>query len=226
MTPFYVVEPEGGKIFGTKWAYAEPIGERKFADSQKCPVCGEPVSMMKWLPPYRIRLSNKNPKKWGDFVWGAFTPVLVSHRVNEIYQKESLKGIVEFSEPFEIVQTGKMRNYEYIAEPPIYHRIEINWGGANQDDLASGLIHEFPEKIMCAYCRSGVSWRKQGKVIIEVGSWKGDDFFIPRNAPVSFMITEKFKHIIEDYQLTNIWAIPAEKYGYDERSHGLWYLSD
>jgi len=226
MDIFYVLEPEEGIRFGTKWAYADLVAPVNRGDCQYCPVCGGGVSGLEWLPPHRIKLSSAKPEKWGDFVWGAGFPLLVSDRFREIYHAEGLSGIAEFSPPVEIVRVGRRKSGDFSVPPPLYHLIHVPWGGANQDDAASELIHELPEKIKCTYCRIGVTWRKQKGVIIEEGSWNGTDIFKPRAAPVSRMVSERFKKIAEAYGFKNIWLIPSEKYGYDERGERLWYVND
>ena len=84
MMKFYVLEPEEGIEFGRKWAYAEVVDPVKYADCERCPVCGDPVSMLKWIEPYRIKLSSAKPEKWGDFVWGAGFSLLISKQLKEI----------------------------------------------------------------------------------------------------------------------------------------------
>jgi len=224
MNNFYVIEPADGKMFGTKWAYADLIPPVNRGDSQYCPVCGGAVSGLRWLPPHRIKLSSAKPGKWGDFVWGAGFPLLVSSKFKEIYEREGLMGIEEFSATVEVVRMGTLKSGQFPIPPPTYHLIHILWGGANQDDIASGLTQEHPEVITCTFCRVGVTRRKQERVVIEEGSWNGNDIFKPRNAPVPFMVSEPFKQAVEDYKLTNIWIIPAEKFAYDERRPGLWYV--
>jgi hypothetical protein len=172
-----------------------------------------------------VRFSSIKPEKWGDFVWGAGIDLLVSGRFKEVYEREGLTGIAEFSPPVEIIRSGK-RNRDIHGLPAIYHHIHVPWGGANQDDAASGLIHELPEKIKCDYCRVGVTWRKQEGIVIEEGSWDGSDIFISRGKPGTLLVSEKFKQISETYGFKNIWLIPSEKYGYDERRPGLWYVHD
>lgn len=226
MNNFYVIEPADGEMFGTKWAYADPLNPKTYGVSQKCPVCGGAVTGKRWLPPHRIKLSSAKPSKWGDFVWGAGFPLLISSRFKEIYEVEGLTGIEEFSPPVDVVRIGTLKSGQFPTPPPTYHLIHVLWGGANQDDPASGLVHERPETITCPFCRVGVSWRKQDGVVIEEGSWNGSDIFKPRNAPVSFMVSERFKQAVEKYQLTNIWLIPSEHYAYDARRRGLWYVKD
>lgn len=217
---------EEGYYFGRKWAYADQLDPVIFSGGEYCPECKAAVGGRIWIPPHRIKLSSAKPEKWGDFVWGAGFPLLVSSKFKEIYEREGLSGIGEFSPPVEVVRMGTLKSGQFPIPPPIYHLIHVPWGGANQDDTASGLKHELPEKITCAFCRSGVTWRKQERVVVEEGSWDGSDVFRPRKAPVDFMVSERFKDIADSYEFQNIWLIPAEKYGYDERRPGLWYVNE
>ena len=226
MNKFFVLKPEEGLRFGRKWAYAQIQKPDNTGEAQHCPVCGDPVSQMKWLPPHNIKLSSAKPQKWGDIVWGAGFPLLVSSKFKGVYERESLSGIADFSPPVEMVRMGILKSGPFPNPPPSYHLIHLPWGGANQDDAASGLQHELPNKITCTYCRSGVTWRKQDRIVIEDGSWDGSDIFKPRNAPIQFMISERFKQIADEYEFKNTWFIPAEKYGYDEHRPGLWYVNE
>lgn len=225
MSDFYVLEPDG-LMFGTKWAYADVVKPSKYGEYDKCPVCHDPVSMKRWLSPHKVKLSSAKSEKWGDFVWGAGFSLLVSSRFRETYKTEGLTGIGEFSEPVEIVRMGTRKTGDFPVTPPVYYLIYVPWGGANQDDQASGLTHENPEKITCPFCRSGVSWRKQNRIVIEEGSWNGSDIFKARNAPTRFLVSERFKQIAEKYHFANIWLIPSTQFGYDERMPGLWFVNE
>lgn len=227
MNKFYVIEPEKGMLFGTKWSYGEVMDPVNYGSSQKCPVCGGQVSKLKWLPPHFVKLSSGKPKKWCDFIWGAGFPLLISERFKEIYHLEGLKGIESFS-PVEIVRMGKNKTGEFPLPPPCYYLVSIPWGGADQDDLASEIRYEHPEEIKCNYCREGVAISSQVKVIIREDSWDGSDIFKPIHAPTLFMASERFKQVAEKYEFTNIWLIPAEKYGYSELRHGTfpWFINE
>jgi hypothetical protein len=155
---------------------------------------------------------------------GAGFPLIVSGRFKSIYEAEGLTGIAEFSSPVEVVRVGTRKTGDFPASLPDYHLIYVPWGGANQDDVASEVVHEQPENIDCTYCRIGASWRKQPGIILEEGSWDGSDIFRPRAAPVQFMVSERFKQVSEAYGLRNIWLIPSGKYGYDVHRPGLWYV--
>jgi hypothetical protein len=226
MVHFYVLKPEEGIRFGTKWAYAEQIDPVLHSEGKKCPVCGGPVSGRRWLPPHRIKLSSAKPKKWGDFLWGAGFLLMVSDRFKKIYKAEELTGITMFYPPTEIVRVGRRRTGDLPPSLPLYHLIEIEWNGANQDDAASGVVHEHPEKIRCTYCRMGVSGRKQSGIVMEKDSWTGADIFAPRGAKVQIMVSERFRQVVETCGLKNTWFIPAKKYAYNEHRPGLWHVRE
>jgi len=225
MTSFFVLEPEEGISFGRKWAYADQIDPVNRGEFQTCPVCGGPVSGLKWLPPHRIKLSNAKPEKWGDFVWGAGFPLLVSGRFKIIYEKEDLRGIASFSPPVEIVRVGNRKAGDFPDGTPEYHLIDVPWGGADQDDAASGVILSEPERVRCSYCRVGGNQLKQDRIVIKEGSWDGSDIFKAIASPAQFMVSENFKQVSEDYSFKNIWLIPSENYAYDLHKWGLWYVN-
>ncbi|MRS05235.1 hypothetical protein EG832_18775, partial [bacterium] len=151
MNKFYVIEPEKGMRFGTKWTYGEVMDPVNYGSSQKCPICGGPVSGLNWLPPHYVKISSAKPQKWSDFVWGAGFPLLISERFKEIYHIEGMKGIVSFS-PVEVVRMGTKKKGEFPFPPPTYYLASIPWGGADQDDVASEIRYEHPEEIKCNYC--------------------------------------------------------------------------
>ena len=220
---FYVLKPEGGMRFGTKWAYADKVDPVVISEKAEdyCPVCGSPVGMLKWLPPHRVKLSSADPRKWGDFVWGAGFDLLVSERFKVIYEQEGLKGVKYFS-LVEIVRVGKRKIGDLPPELPRYYLIKVIWDGANQDDQASKVVYE--RAPACPYCRAGSRRLRQEGIILEVGSWKGVDLFQARGAPAPILVSERFKEVVEKYGLKNVWLIPAEKYGWEEGRPGLWYV--
>ncbi len=225
MDKFCVLQPEGGITSGGQWATASSFDPPTLGNSQKCPVCGKPVTARRWMPPHQVKLSRARPSKWGDFMWGPASSLLVSQNFKQIYEQEGLTGISSFSDPVEIIRMGSLKNGQFPAAPPVYQVVKVLWGGANQDDKASGLKLSDPLTIKCTHCRFTRSGRKQDRVIIEPGTWNGKDVFIPRNAPVPFLVTERFKQVVEDHHLTNAWFIPTEYYAYDSTRWGQWYVN-
>ncbi|MBE7528194.1 MAG: hypothetical protein HS099_00475 [Ardenticatenaceae bacterium] len=93
MSEFFVLKPEEGIRFGTKWAFADILDPNNRGGSSKiCPVCGQGVGGREWLPPRRIKLSRYKSTWWGDFVWGAGFLLLVSAHFKQIYGNHS--GVV------------------------------------------------------------------------------------------------------------------------------------
>lgn len=221
---FYVLEPDGGLLLGTKWAYADQMDPVRRGEGDKCPVCGGPVGGLKWVPPHRVKLSSANTDKWGDFLWGAGFLLMVSDHFKTIYEVEGLAGITVFHPPAEIVRVGRMKTGDLPPSLPRYHLIDIVWNGVNQDDAASEVLRERPAK--CTFCRVGGFPSRQQRIAIERGSWTGDDIFTPKGAPVRIMVSERFKQVAGEHKLKNVWLIPSEKYGYDEHRPGLWYVNE
>lgn len=219
---FYVLEPEGGIRFGTKWAYADEAEPVIISDEAEdyCPVCGRAVGRLKWLPPYRVKLSSAKPEKWGDFVWGAGFTLLVSDRFKAIYEQEGLKGVKYFA-PVDIVRVGNRKTGDLPKGLPTYYLIEIVWRGAKLDEIASKVVWE--REPTCFYCRLGGHRVKLEGIILEEGSWVGVDIFKVPAAP-GLLVSERFKEVVERYGLKNAWLIPAEKYGWDESRPGLWHI--
>jgi hypothetical protein len=159
-------------------------------------------------------LSSSKAGKWGDIVWGS-SYLLASGRFKEIYEREGLKGITKFHEPAEIVKVGTKRMSDLAGvASPIYHAIEIEWGAAALDLEASEVVFKYPQEERCAYCQTGIK-AKQERVVIKEGSWKGADIFTSRGGPTE-VVSQRFKEVVEKYNLTGMWLIPAEKWAYDE----------
>lgn len=224
MSIFYVLEPIGGIFFGTLWSYAEKINPINLEDSDNCPVCGIAVSFKKWLPPYRVKLSSAKPEKWGDFLWVGGTSLAVSSHFKDIYKKNKLTGIEAFNGPLEIVRIGKRKSGDFDIPAPTYYLIKVHWGGANQDLTASNVTYVRSDNIKCSYCSIGGEGRKQDQIIIEEESWNKKDIFRPRGGLALYMVSQKFKDVVDIHHITNAWLIQADKYGFDSYRPGKFYV--
>jgi len=119
---------------------------------------------------------------------------------------------------------GTKKTGDLTPQPPTYYLVEINWDGAVMDEKASGVVVQYPEKPECSYCRqSGRGLLKQKGIILEAGSWKGEDIFMARGAG-GILVSERFKEVAERYKLKNVRLIPAEKYAYEHP--GRWYVRE
>lgn len=229
---FYVLTTADRLLFGTKWAYFDRLSDTMdFTDYEWCPVCGRSVSRTRQLPPLRIRLSSGKPERWGDFVWGTFFTPLVSDNFRQMYEKEKLTGIKFFHPQAEVVRVGGRKSGDFPTPLPTYYFIEVAWGGANQDDLASELVREHHSKPKpqgyCFYCHEGGGMAvSQKRVSIEPGSWTGMDIFEVRGGPPRPVVSERFMCVVEEAGLKNCCFIPTEKYAYELHHPTGWHVRD
>ncbi len=219
MSHFYVLKPDRDQLFGTKWAYGEVAKPKTYGDAEQCPVCRGPVSMRHWLPPHRLTLSSAQPQKWGDFLWGAGFPLMLSLRFKRAYEVEGLTGITHFYAPAEIVRVGKRKTGDLPDDLTQYRLVDIMWNGANLDDIQSGAVRE---QVTCEFHRGAITSLQ--RIVLEQGSWGGADIFVARGLPGRIIVSEQFKNMIQKFDLTNAWLVPAERYAYDENRPGGWYL--
>lgn len=217
---FYILEPVGGYIFGTKWAYGDKVEPILRGEPRWCPVCGRPLSLKEWLPPHFVKLSSANPDKWGDFIWVLGT-LAVSRRFQDIYWAEGLTGIEHFYPVMEIVRIGTRKTGDLPEGLPTYSMVRLKWNGANLDDVGSEVVR-VENPLQCTFDRGTV--RAYERVVLESGSWDGSDIFEARGLFAVTIVSERFRDVVEQHRLTNAWFIPAENYAY--REAGGWYVFD
>jgi hypothetical protein len=188
--------------------YSEEKGYNQ-GDAASCPACGGPVSLLTWLPPYRVVLKLYG-KEFGDFV---FIPggddFLVSQKFREVYVSNRLTGLSGF-DAVEVLNVKTRR--KRILPPPNYFRVSPNYGQTALDLKASGFEWHEPPK--CDYCREATKIRWQ-RLIVEEGTWSGEDAFRPRGLSGTVMVTQRFKDACEQNGITNAFFTPAELAGHD-----------
>jgi hypothetical protein len=227
---FFILTSEEHSRFGTRWAYFDKQSSvLDNTDNEWCPVCGRSVSRTRHLPPLRIKLSSAKPEKWGDFVWGTFFTPLVSDRFKQIYDREGLTGIKQFYPTAEIVRVGTRKTGDFPTQLPTYYFIEVVYGAANQDDTASGVVYRPRSKPdgdgYCSYChQGGGEMLKQERVVVEEGSWSGEDIFELRGGPPYPVVSDRFKQVIESARLKNCLFVPSERFAYDLHHPRGWHI--
>lgn len=215
---FFILEPAGGQIFGTKWAYGDKVEPILLGEPRSCPVCGRTLSLLEWLPPHRVKLSSAKPDKWGDFIW-VLGALAVSERFQEIYRAEGLTGIEHFYPAMEIVRVGTRKTGDLPEGLPAYSMVKIKWNGANLDDAGSEVIRK-DNPLRCTFDRGPV--RAYERVVLEPGSWDSSDIFQARGLLAVTIVSERFRDVVKKHGLTNAWFIPAKNYAY--REAGGWYV--
>lgn len=186
-------------------------------DAPRCPICGRFTGMRMWLPPYQVELDCWG-KAFGDMVLGtASDDILVSQRFKSLWEEQGLSGLSGF-EPVEVL---KVKRRKAKGDPPRYFKAKVERSWTALDHKASGTVWGDTQnaRALCAECRqnptsSGVEAIE--RVIIEPGTWRGEDLFVPRGLP-DFLASERFNEFRDAYGIANAVLIPAEEYSFDFR---------
>lgn len=210
MAEFYVLKspradsPED-KEAGTEFFHEEGYNR---GEPPRCEVCGQFTRMLRWLPPYRAELEVWG-RHFGDLVFGSADDLLVSQRFKELYEQSGLTGL-GVMEPVEIIKVARRRRS--LGDPPPYFKATVSLGRTAIDVTASGF--EWEQKPACEWCRiAGV--KRYKRLVIEAGSWSGEDIFVARGLLGTFITSGRFRHVCEANNVKGAIFIPAENYAHD-----------
>ncbi len=183
--------------------------DAELGDAELCPACGGPVSSLRWLPPFRVDLELYG-KQFGDFAFlSGGNDFLVSQKFREVYFSLGLSGLTGF----DLVDVRRVKGRKRTKlVPPAYFRVCPTRGEPAMDQVASGC--EWIKPPTCPVCRSGVimRWRR---IVVEEGTWTGEDAFRLRGLGGTVMVTQRFKDACEQNGITNAYFTPAEEAGHD-----------
>jgi len=178
-------------------------------DPTYCPVCGDPVSMLRWLPPFRVILEVFG-EEFGDFAFmGGSDDFLVSQRFREVYFQSGLTGLLGF-DPVDVIRVES--HGKGLSGPPKYFCVRPHYGETELDLAASGF--EWEDQPTCSRCFTAdvVRWKR---LVIKSSSWTGEDIFCPRGLSSAILVSMRFKEACERNGVKNAVFIPAEESGYD-----------
>jgi hypothetical protein len=204
---FYVLDkPIAQYSGGTEFFSA---GRKKLGEAPTCPVCGRAIGSIQVLPPRRVEL-----ELWGrhfsDLAFGAGADVLVSARFRDAFLRSGLTGFSGFA-PVEIAKV--VFRLRKIPKPlPSYFQAVPGRSRAAIDDRASGLDYE--ERWTCDECRIG-SMERMRRLVLEPGTWSGEDVFIARGLPGTIITSETFKKFCDKEAFTNCTLVEAAHYHFD-----------
>lgn len=195
-----------------RFARIDSLKEEGFnvGDCVRCPSCNRPLSMLRWLPPYRIELETWG-KHYGD-VADISNEIIVSERFMQVFTDNGLKGLVDV-EPVEIIKLVHRRGKP--KEPlPKYFKATVVHSPTTIDQEASGYVWGDKSKI-CPECLFETLKRYRA-LIVKPETWNGDDIFYPRggNGP---LVSDRFKTAFLENSLKGAVFIPADsdEAGYD-----------
>jgi hypothetical protein len=185
-----------------------PEGNAPKGEAPRCPVCGGFVGGLPLLPPVRVALETWGAE-FGDIAHGVGYELLVSERFLRGYRVSGLTGLEEVG-PVEVL---KLKRHRKLLEPmPRYHCCRVQVGRAAIDDGQSGIVRDRPAT--CPECRTA-NVKRGRRIILEPGTWAGEDVFRPRGLYGRIMASVRFKSFCDENRITNCLLIPAEEFHFD-----------
>ena len=180
-----------------------------FGKADRCKGCGEYISLLKWLPPYKVELELWD-SCFGDIAYGVGEDILVSERFKLLWKQHGLKGLSGFDR----VDIVKVKRHKRIyGKIPRYFRVNVVRSNVVVDQEASEI--EWKNKPTCAVCKEGNNILRWKKVILEPDYFPKENIFYVRGLPGTIITDEKFKAFCDANNITNVNLIPAEDYSYD-----------
>lgn len=203
---FYCLEK---RFHGDAETIAEEVEGSAVGDARACPACGRTTSMLSWLPPYRVVLE-PHGQQFGDFAFfDGGNSFLVSLKFKDAYEANRLTGLTGFN-PVDIARIRSRKKKR--LPPPKYFKVDAQYGRTALDLAACGFIWE--EAPTCPECRVGIirSWQR---IVIEEGTWTGEDAFEVRGLPGTIIVSQRFKDVCQSNGITNAEFTPIENAGHD-----------
>lgn len=204
---FYVLKELQKEVrYDTEFAYLEPHPQ---GDAPCCPGCGGCIGSLTSLPPYNIELELWD-KGYGDIALGPGDHILVSKRFRILWDEHALSGLDGFAR----VSVKKIiQHVRFEASSPEYYLTAIVQSEAVIDQTQSGFEWEAPPT--CPVCQEGSIIKRWRKIILEPGTWSGENIFRPRGLSGAIMVDQRFKEFVDQFKITNCCLIPAEEYAHD-----------
>ncbi len=203
---FYVL----GDLRTNAWTYQAFAGRMKATDvgeAPECPVCGDVIGMLPWIPPYHVEITIHG-NRLGDIIRSTGRNLLVTDRFRNAWETDGLRGIETFS-PLERI---RVRPARFGKKTPTYFHVAVHHFGT-QVDVERSLI-EYTGPLTCPKCKGGDVATVRGFAIDE-SSWTGEDLFYAWGADSSFIVTDRVREMRDKYGLTNMNMTPVEEYLWD-----------
>lgn len=171
-------------------------------DPKICKECGNPISMLEWLPPYEINVSKK---ALGDFIFGTYVGFIVSKKFKDQFEQANLKGLGSFKK-VDLYYRNQLLPEEYY-----YPEFALLTAFIDTSRV------KFEEKNLCNTCQKGSSIlsRIDGITFANPAEINEDVFFTSAIGQSTVIVSQDFKDFIEKNGFTNVKFIEASKYKWD-----------
>jgi len=185
----------------------EPINR---GDVKYCPKCGDPISLMAWLPPYRVVLEPWS-NQYGDIGF-AGTELLLSENFMERFRQAGLRGL-EVLGKAEIVKVKRRGGARPKGDPPSYF-VAVPTRSLTKIDLnASGAETETP--VTCDTCLSYGLLYRYARIVVDEATWSGDDIFYAMGISGTIITSQRFATWYHENQINTGVLIRAEEDKWD-----------
>jgi hypothetical protein len=180
------------------FAICEKLKPVNLGEGDDCEVCGSPITPMKWLPPYNVRVTKK---RLGDFIFGSVTPFLVSEKFKDLYESGGFKGIERFSKVELYFRRQPLEAAYYFPHiPPNFHKADFERCGIKNDPATT-----------CPRCQHGGNPDKSDMTGMYWEDEAGIEEDILRNKGVGqYSFSQRLKDAMEAAGITNTVFVPAE----------------
>ncbi len=204
---FYVLEnPKTNESDAITEFFA--VNHTATGSAPKCPACGGFTGMLPLLPPIKVEVETWG-KRFGDIAFGGAHEILVSERFKSEFLKAGLTGLATF-EPAQIVKIAGLRKTREL--PPKYFLVNPVRSRAAVDRQASGIDGQNLRG--CDECRLG-DIKRLRRLVLEPGTWSGEDIFRARGLPSTIITSERFKKFCDRYAFSNCVLVDASRYHFD-----------
>lgn len=189
-----------------KWCDAMEVDDER-GPFEKCPLCGRPVSMLKWEEPRKIRLTST---KYPDYLqYWLLDSFVISERFMHAYNEADLKGISSFSK-VEVVKVAHKKLWD--PDPPKYYYANINFSKTIRIDTNKTVYHGQRTDWKCPVCNPlGQIINAIEHIELDASQWDGIDIFRVYGTG-DFFCSEKFYEFVKLNKFTNFNLVPVDEY--------------
>lgn len=202
---FYILnDQERFNDRGNKYAYCEQAEKFKTGESLKCPNCKKSLGILPWLPPRNLKFSKT---QIGDFSFGTVFPFIVSEKFRSVFEDNKLTGIKKFHK----VQVTKVGRQEGTAFKQRYYLPQIENSFTEVDFLKSNI--SYGGVSTCAVCCKGMApYYGFNGLVLKEETYDGKDIFSPYQLRGFEWISEKFREVMLQNDITNFKATESAEY--------------
>ena len=192
---------------------ATPVDPVHVGEAIRCSDCGNNLSMLPWLPPFRVVLEPWTCA-YGDITWAIGNELLLSERFVDLFQESGLTGLQVLGHA-EIVRVTPRGGARPQGTPPQYLCARPVLSNTKIDLEASGVEMQGP--VTCDTCRSGVLLRHK-RVVVDEGTWTGEDLFYARGLSGLIITSERFAEWFRKNKINSGVLVPAQEFATDFHS--------